>query len=148
MKKIKVSIQDENTLVLLEDATKGDLIDLKSLHETDIDKTTITNVVNSIKRDKFEEELKKATDNVKRDFTHEQERKENEWKQNEQKKLQEKENVINELKNQNNRAEIEKKLAINEAVQKIEKEKDNLVHDLKTKDLEKQNLESSLKEKF
>ena len=35
MKKVKVSIQDENTLVLLEDAQKGDLIDLKSIHETD-----------------------------------------------------------------------------------------------------------------
>lgn len=116
MKKIKVSIQDENTLVLLEDASKGDLIDLKSLHEADIDKTTITNVVNSIKRDKFEEELKKATDNIKRDFSYEQERKENEWKQNELKKLQEKENEINDLKNKNSRAEIEKKLAITEAI--------------------------------
>ena len=41
MKKVKVSIQDENTLVLLEDGSKGDIIDLKSIHETDIDKTTI-----------------------------------------------------------------------------------------------------------
>ena len=41
MKKIKVSIQDEHTLVLQEDAVKGDLIDLRSLHETDIDKTSI-----------------------------------------------------------------------------------------------------------
>lgn len=31
-KTIKVSIQDENTLVLQEDAKKGDLIDLKSIH--------------------------------------------------------------------------------------------------------------------
>ena len=46
MKKIKVSIQDENTLVLLEDGLKGDLIDFKSIHETDIDKTSISNVVN------------------------------------------------------------------------------------------------------
>ena len=46
MKKVKVSIQDESTLILQEDATKGDLIDLTSIHETDIDKVTITNVVN------------------------------------------------------------------------------------------------------
>src|ERR1044072_476743 len=59
MKKVKVSIQDENTLTLQEDATKGDLIDLKSIHETDIDKATITNVVNSIKRDTFNAELEK-----------------------------------------------------------------------------------------
>jgi len=67
MKKIKVSIKDENTLVLLEDGTKGDIIDLKSIHETDIDKTTITNVVNSIKRDAFNAELKKSTDAIERE---------------------------------------------------------------------------------
>lgn len=67
MKKIKVAIQDENTLVLLEDAAKGDFIDLKSIHENDIDKTTITNVVNSIKRDAFDEELRKAKESIERE---------------------------------------------------------------------------------
>lgn len=50
MKKLKVSIQDEQTLVLREDGAKGDVIDLRTLHETDIDSSTITNVVNSIKK--------------------------------------------------------------------------------------------------
>lgn len=67
MKSVKVSIQDEDTLVLQEDAHKGDTIDLKSIHETDIDKTTITNVVHSIKRDAFNAELKKATDVIERE---------------------------------------------------------------------------------
>lgn len=116
MKKIKVSIQDENTLILLEDATKGDLIDLKSLHETDIDKTTITNVVNSIKRDKFQEELRKETLAIEERYNFQQKLKEKEWEENERKKIQEKEKEINELKNQNSRAEIEKKLAITEAI--------------------------------
>lgn len=116
MKKVKVSIQDENTLVLQEDASKGDLIDLKSIHETDIDKTTITNVVNSIKQDKFQEKLKEKTDSLEREYKHQQELKEKEWKANEQEKLQEKENEITELKNKNSHAEIEKKLAINEAI--------------------------------
>jgi hypothetical protein len=49
MKKIKVSIQDENTLILLEDAQKGDLIDQKSIHEADIDKTAIEALIKSIK---------------------------------------------------------------------------------------------------
>ena len=53
MKKIRVSIQDEHTLVLQEDASKGDLVDLNSLHETDIDQTTIKSVVSSIKKDAF-----------------------------------------------------------------------------------------------
>lgn len=61
MKKIKVSIQDEHTLVLQEDATKGDLIDLRSLHEMDIDKSTIERVVKSIKVDEFNARLAKET---------------------------------------------------------------------------------------
>jgi len=67
MKTIKISIQDENTLVLQEDGHKGDLIDLKSIHEIDIDKSTIRNVVNSIKMDKFNEELKKEKEAMKRE---------------------------------------------------------------------------------
>ena len=62
MKKISVSIQDENTLILQEDGQKGDMIDLLSIHEMDIDKQTIANVVGSIKKDAFDKELKKQTD--------------------------------------------------------------------------------------
>jgi hypothetical protein len=45
-------------------------------------------------------------------------------------------------------AETEKKLAINEAVTKVEKERDVLAGELKHKDTEKQLLETSLNEKF
>ena len=45
-------------------------------------------------------------------------------------------------------AEVEKKLAINEAVQKIEMERIGLANDLKIKDTEKELLEKSLIEKF
>lgn len=148
MKKIKVSIQDENTLVLLEDASKGDLIDLKSIHETDIDTTTIASVVRSIKQDKLQEVVKKETERIEEKFAYELNKKEMEWKDIEQKKLQEKEKEINELKSQSSRAEVEKKLAITEAIQKVEKERDNLANGLKTKELEKQNLENSLKQQF
>jgi hypothetical protein len=44
--------------------------------------------------------------------------------------------------------EIEKKLAVTEAVNKIEKERDELVGELKHKDVEKQLLATSLKEQF
>jgi len=67
MKTIKVSIQDENTLVLQQDAQKGDLIDLKSIHETDIDKATIKSVVNSIKMDEFNAQLNKEKLNIERE---------------------------------------------------------------------------------
>ncbi len=148
MKKIKVSIQDENTLILLEDGSKGDLIDLKSIHETDIDTTTITNVVKSIKQDKLQEVVKKETERIEEKFAFELKKKEMEWKDAEQKKLQEKEKEINELKNKNSHAEIEKKLAITEALWQIEKDRDTLANELKNKEIEKQLLEKTLNEGF
>jgi len=66
MKTIKVSIQDENTLVLQEAAQKGDLIDLKSIHETDIDKATISSVVRSIKMEEFNAQLQKEKANIEK----------------------------------------------------------------------------------
>ncbi len=66
MKKIKVSIQDENTLVLLEDAQKGDIIDLKSIHETDIDKASIESLIRSIKTEEFNSQLEAAKQNIEK----------------------------------------------------------------------------------
>ena len=94
MKKIKVSIQDENTLVLLEDGSKGDTIDLKSIHETDIDKTTITNVVNSIKRDAFNAELQKEKENIERENNLKLELKEKEYANRAKEDLSEKDKEI------------------------------------------------------
>jgi hypothetical protein len=67
MKIIKVSIQDENTLILQEDAQKGDVIDLKSIHETDIDKSTIASIVSSIKKDEFNAQLQKEKESIERE---------------------------------------------------------------------------------
>ena len=61
-------------------------------------------------------------------------------------KLNAKESEINSLKSKMENAETEKKLAVTEALQVVEKERDGLANDLKLKDLEKQNLESSLKQ--
>ncbi|NOU46932.1 MAG: DUF2130 domain-containing protein [Bacteroidales bacterium] len=63
-------------------------------------------------------------------------------------KLNKKETEITQLKAKIDNVEVEKKLAVNEAVQKIAKERDDLANDLKTKELEKQNLENSLKQQF
>jgi hypothetical protein len=63
-------------------------------------------------------------------------------------KLNKKEAEITQLKAKIDNVALEKKLAVNEAVQKVEKERDNLANDLKTKELEKQNLENSLKQQF
>ena len=63
-------------------------------------------------------------------------------------KLAQKELEIVEMKSQIQNAETEKKLALKEAVQEIEKEREQLKNDLKTKELEKQNIENSLKQQY
>jgi hypothetical protein len=63
-------------------------------------------------------------------------------------KLNQKESEISQLKSRIENIDVEKKLAVNLAVQKIEKERDSLVNELSTKDLEKENLENSLKNQY
>jgi hypothetical protein len=131
MKKVKVSIQDENTLVLLEDGSKGDLIDLKSIHETDIDKTTITNVVNSIKRDTFNEELRKAKEAIERENQLKLEIKKKEYADRAKQELSEKEKEV---------------AALNS---KLENITEKIESDLKVKALqEKQEIEEKYREKL
>ncbi len=62
--------------------------------------------------------------------------------------LSSKETEINQLKAKLEQANNEKKLALNDAVQTIEKERDALLSDLKIKELEKENLKSTLEQKF
>jgi hypothetical protein len=62
--------------------------------------------------------------------------------------LAKKEAEIAEMKSKIEKAEIETKLTVTEAVQKIEKERDELANNLKSKETEKQLLEKSLTEKF
>lgn len=64
MKKLKVTIQDQNTLVLQEDGQQGDIIDLKSLHDIDIDKSHIDQIIKSIKNDEFNTQLEAAKRNL------------------------------------------------------------------------------------
>jgi hypothetical protein len=59
-----------------------------------------------------------------------------------------KEAEIAEIKSKLENAELQKQLSVNEAVQKIEKERDALANDLKSKETEAQLLEKSLNEKF
>ncbi len=181
MKKLKVSIQDEYTLVLQQDGQKGDIIDLKSIHETDIDSSTISNVVNSIKKDAFNEALAKERATIEREQALEAKLKEQELhekiallekekesaaelaeaktKQQLQADLAQRETEVAELKAAKDseiaelRAKIESagmenKLALTEAVGKLEKERDNLANKLSNKDTENQLLEASLKREF
>ncbi len=63
-------------------------------------------------------------------------------------KLSQKDTELLQLKSKLENTELEKKLAITEATQKIEKERDALANTVKSKDTEKQLLENTLKEKF
>lgn len=63
-------------------------------------------------------------------------------------KLGKKEAEITQLKAKIDNVEVEKKLAVTEAVQRLEKERDKLLSDLNIQKLETQNLESSLTQKF
>ncbi len=61
-------------------------------------------------------------------------------------KLSQKNNELTQLKAKIENANTERTLAIREAVQNIEKERDQLANDVKTKELEKQNIENNLKQ--
>lgn len=65
-----------------------------------------------------------------------------------QESLSKKDLELTELKSKLANSELTKQLSVNEAIQKIEKERDSLLNEVKTKELEKQNLESSLKQQF
>ena len=62
--------------------------------------------------------------------------------------LAEKDTLLTELKAKLQNSELEKKLSVTEAIQKIEKERDDLANNVKLKDTEKQLLEKSLTEKY
>ena len=181
MKKLKVSIQDEHMLVLQEPGQKGDLIDLTSIHETDIDASTVTSVVNSIKKDAFNDALRKEREQLEQKMAVEARLKEQELQQKIQTLQQEKESAaklaeahaksasqndvakkdaeIAELRARLQATATEKQLAVTEVASKLEKERDvllrslekerdELANNLKSKEAEQQLLASNLKQKY
>ncbi len=62
--------------------------------------------------------------------------------------LSDKDTLLNELKAKLKNSELEKKLSVTEAINKIEKERDDIANSLKLKDTERQLLENSLTEKY
>ena len=121
-----------------EDANKGDLIDLKSLHDLDIDKTTITAVVNSIRRKEFndalQDALQKETEQIKRESDLRLEIKVKEV-------IAEKDQKITRLEDQIENSSQAQELAIIKAVDPIEKERDQIK-------IQKESIEISYKEEI
>jgi len=122
MKTVKVSIQDENTLIFQEDAYKGDVIDLKSIHETDIDKSTIASIVKSIKMDEFNAQLQKEKQSIEREKKLEAKLKEQEIIGHIAKKEQEITILDSKIKTIAKQTESEVKLKALEEKQKIKDE--------------------------
>lgn len=169
MKKIKVSIRDERTLQLQEDAQKGDLIDLGALHDLDADTSTIKNVVASIKKDVFAQEVDKAcqafAQQKKLEFALKQEQWQKEiaiLKQDRQTAielatakeknftqeiLQQKEAQVNQLQAQLKQEQLQQQLAISQATRLTEQKQLQLQHQLEQKETEFKLQINALKEK-
>lgn len=135
-----------------------------------VDEAGFADILKQVRDHQFEEELqnrlnlaekeketaiKLAEANIKNSLQEQLAKKDNELAslkvQNElalSEKLNKKDSEITQLKAKIENIETEKKLAVNEAVQHIQKERDSLANDLKTKELEKQNLENSLKQQY
>jgi hypothetical protein len=152
MKTLKISLHDEHTLILQEDGEKGDRIDLRSIHETDIDATSVKNVVNSIKKDAFDAEVAKVRETLEQKMALEAKLKESE----KDAKLAE---LTTKLEAAQQTATAEKQAAVavaqaqlkesqQEHIARLEKERDQLASDLRVKDSEKQLLEVNLKDKY
>lgn len=148
MKKLHVTIQDEHTLILQEAGQPGDTIDLRTLHETDIDASTIASVVNSIKKDAFDAEVQKVRDALEREKASAIELAKAQARNDSQTDVVKKEAELAELRAKLNSAETEKQLALTTAIAKVEKERDDLAGELKLKASEQQNSELIIKEKY
>jgi hypothetical protein len=174
MKTVKVSIHDEQTLMLEEDGQKGDCIDLKSLHETDIDRSDLDAVLDALKNEAFEAEVAKQKLVVEREKALEAkleqekllsriaelekekttavELAQNKTKGELQEELAKKELEVarlgQELKAQAQSFDSDKKLALNDALKPLEKERDQLAYELKNKDTEQQAELLRLNEQF
>jgi len=135
-----------------------------------VDEAGFADILKQVRDHKFEEELqerlniaekekenavKLAESNLKNTLQEELTKKDKELSELRAEKdrhlaqqLAEKEAEIAEMKSKIDKSEVEKSLSVAEAVKKIEKERDDLAHDLKSKETEKQLLEKSLLEKY
>jgi len=136
----------------------------------EIDEAGFANIIKQVRDHKFEEELKerlnlaekekndavKLTEaNLKNSFQENLTKKDQEIAElkatNDRElseKLAKKESEISEMRSTLENADIREKLAVSEAIKRIEKERDTLSSELKNKETEKQLLEKSLNEKY
>jgi len=114
----------------------------------EIDDAGFADILKQVRDEQFDQELKKRELMFAEDKKNAVELAEANITNKLQNDLAKKESELTEMKSKIDNAELEKKLAVTEAVNAIEKTRDELVSELKIKDTEKQLLETSLKEKY
>ena len=113
-----------------------------------VDETGFADILKQVHDHEFENELHERVEMLEKDKQSAVKLAEANITNTLQKDLAKKDAELAEIKSKINNVELEKKLAVTEAVNKIEKERDELTGELKSKDTEKQLLETSLKEKY
>jgi len=113
-----------------------------------VDEAGFADILKQVRDHKFEEELRNRLSLAEKDKESAIKLVEANLKNSQQTELSNKDKEIMELKAKLESGEIQKKLSVTEAVQKIEKERDDLANTIKLKEAEKQLLEKSLSEKY
>ncbi len=113
-----------------------------------IDEAGYADILKQVRDHQFTEELRKRLELANQDKENAVKLAEANIKNAYQNQLAQKENELTALNAKINNANLEKQLAVKEATQKIEKERDELSSDIKSKELEKQNLEHTLIQRF
>ncbi len=113
-----------------------------------VDEAGFADILKQVRDHQFEEELRKRLTLAEVEKQNAIKLAEANLKNSLQDNLAKKEAEIAQIKAQLDNSELQKRLSITEAVQKIEKERDAYANEIKTKELEKQNSESTLKQQF
>lgn len=113
-----------------------------------IDEAGFADILKQVRDDQFDKELNERLNIAKKEKEDAVKLAEANIKNSAQTELARKEAEIADMKSKINNAELEKKLAVTEAVNKIEKERDELKVKLQSEDHERQILEVSLKDNY
>lgn len=113
-----------------------------------VDEAGFADILKQVRNHEFEKELHERVEMLEKDKENSVKLAEANIKNVLQVDLAKKDGELAEMKSKINNAELEKKLAVTEAVNKVEKERDEIAGQLKGKEVEKQLLEKSLNEKY
>lgn len=114
----------------------------------EIDQAGFSDIVKQVRDDQFDKELKILVGQAEKEKENAVKLAEADLRKITQDEIAKKDREIIELQAKTQNSETEKKLSVSEAIKSIEKERDDLVNNVKIAALEKQNLENSLRQQF